>query len=103
MAKHKINFDDLEFYILKVLKKLKTDEEIYQYFITYSCGYFKKKNSDWMDSLIINKDEYIKNSLIIWDYLYCGLKEIPFEQDMVIEDSIIYNYLQEKLNSNIDK
>lgn len=65
-----IKIEKLEFYILKILKQLKTEEEIYSYFERYVYGVFTKKNINNLDLKAFDYKKNIKNAIILWELLY---------------------------------
>lgn len=68
-----IKIEKLEFYILKILKQLKTEEEIYSYFERYIYGVFTKKNINSLDLKKFDYKKNIKNAIILWKILYISL------------------------------
>ena len=68
-----IKIDKLEFYILKILKQLKTEEEIYSYFEIYVYGVFTKRNINNLDLKAFDYKKNIKNAIILWELLYLSL------------------------------
>lgn len=68
-----IKIEKLEFYILKILKQLKTEEEIYSYFERYIYGVFTKKNINSLDLKTFDYKKNIKNAIILWKILYISL------------------------------
>lgn len=68
-----IKIEKLEFYILKILKQLKTEEEIYSYFERYVYGVFTKKNINSLDLKTFDYKKNIKNAIILWKILYISL------------------------------
>lgn len=84
-----IKIEKLEFYILKILKQLKTEEEIYSYFERYIYGVFTKKNINSLDLKTFDYKKNIKNAIILWKILYISL----CKNDII--SSSILKYLNE--------
>lgn len=70
-----IKIEKLEFYIVKVLKQLKTEEEVYSYFERYIYGVFTKKNINNLDLETFDYKKNINNAIILWEMLYMSLCE----------------------------
>ena len=68
-----IKIEKLEFYILKILKQLKTEEEIYSYFEIYDYGVFTKRNINNLNLKEFDYKKNIKNAIILWKILYLSL------------------------------
>lgn len=68
-----IKIEKLEFYILKILKQLKTEEEIYSYFEIYIYGVFTKRNINNLDLKAFDYKKNISNAIILWKLLYLSL------------------------------
>ncbi|MGX6591728.1 hypothetical protein [Cetobacterium ceti] len=88
----KLGVEELEFYILKVLKKLKTEEELYSYFEMYIGGLFNKKSDKPIDLNSIDHKRNRKNSIYLWEVAYSYL--CKDEENVDIEDSEVFNYLK---------
>ncbi|MCQ8210997.1 hypothetical protein NON08_00230 [Cetobacterium somerae] len=58
---------------IKILKQLKTEEEIYSYFERYVYGVFTKRNINSLDLKTFDYKKNIKNAITLWEMLYLSL------------------------------
>lgn len=80
-----IKIEKLEFYILKILKQLKTEEEIYSYFERYIYGVFTKKNINNLDLKAFDYKKNISNAIILWKLLYLSLCKNDVDMSSVLK------------------
>ncbi|UPO99053.1 hypothetical protein MKD34_13890 (plasmid) [Cetobacterium somerae] len=80
-----IKIEKLEFYILKILKQLKTEEEIYSYFERYIYGVFTKKNISNLDLKAFDYKKNISNAIILWKLLYLSLCKNDVDMSSVLK------------------
>lgn len=85
----KIEIEKLEFYILKIIKQLKTEEEIYSYFERYIYAFFTRKKINNINLQGFNYKKTISNAIILWKILYLSLCNNN------INNSSILKYLSE--------
>lgn len=81
----KIKIEKLEFYILKILKQLKTEEEIYSYFERYIYGVFTKKNINNLNLKAFDYKKNIKNAIILWQILYWSLCKNDIKMSSILK------------------
>lgn len=80
-----IKIEKLEFYILKILKQLKTEEEIYSYFEIYIYGVFTKRNINNLDLKAFDYKKNISNAIILWKLLYLSLCKNDVDMSSVLK------------------
>lgn len=80
-----IKIEKLEFYILKILKQLKTEEEIYSYFEIYIYGVFTKRNINNLDLKAFDYKKNISNAIILWKLLYLSLCKNDADMSSVLK------------------
>ena len=92
-----IKIEKLEFYILKILKQLKTEEEIYSYFEIYVYGVFTKRNINNLDLKAFDYKKNIKNAIILWKLLYLSLCQNDIDMSSVLKylkSTCYYTYVK---------
>ena len=89
-----IKIEKLEFYILKILKQLKTEEEIYSYFERYIYGVFTKKNINSLDLKTFDYEKNIKNAIILWKILYLSLCNNNINHSSILKYLIRFKLLK---------
>lgn len=71
--------------IWKILKQLKTEEEIYSYFEIYIYGVFTKRNINNLDLKAFDYKKNISNAIILWKLLYLSLCKNDVDMSSVLK------------------